>query len=800
MHVQHALRDKQTFYILSNNNIQMKRLYIILLMAFAFSLTSHAVLKEKDLESTLAILRSELTKQYLEQQKQAKFGKRIKEQVRDRMFDIMKHSKQNSLMLYSQKSGYVFDLTYACHEATEMYRNFQHQIMPFRTIVDKIDIETARYDSLVVSLSEMPVVILSEKGKTDRNVCLTLAVHIKRTMEEMRTQLNDYIGYYEHTEKELKMLNDYAQKRYSEIQSNIFINGGDSYFKILSRLQTNVSQTTETISDKYQSSNKTRSDWDSRVIIGLFVIIVIYGIIAALLNLLVLRVLLPKRFRSEGFIAKRTCITMTTTVITFALILGIVRLTWQQNFIIMASNLLVEYAWLLGVILISLLLRVNGEQIKSTFRIYSPLIVIGFIVISFRIILIPNDLVNLVFPPILLVCTLWQWSVIRRHNDNIPRSDVFYTYISLAVFVASLICSWSGYTLLSVQMLIWWIMQLTCILTITCIRQWIKRYGTKHNIEKQPITKTWSFRLLYSVLLPIMGVGSVILAIYWAADVFNLSDLTWSIFSYKFINSPNFSLSILNITMVIILYFCFSYISQTVKELMHHYFLEHDPTTAESRMVMARNILQVVVWGTWLLIALAICHVSNTWLVVVSGGLSTGIGFAMKDIIENVYYGISLMAGRIKVGDWIICDGIRGRVSSISYTSTMFETVDGSTMAFQNSQLFTKNYKNMTRNHGYEMHTLDVGVAYGTDIEQTRKLLIEEIGKLDVINKRKGVKVVLREFGDSSVCLKVVVWVPVQTQYAADCEILECVYNTLNANDIQIPFPQRDLRIINTQM
>ena len=244
----------------------------------------------------------------------------------------------------------------------------------------------------------------------------------------------------------------------------------------------------------------------------------------------------------------------------------------------------------------------------------------------------------------------------------------------------------------------------------------------------------------------------------------------------------------------------FSYISQTVKELMHHYFLEHDPTTAESRMVMARNILQVVVWGTWLLIALAICHVSNTWLVVVSGGLSTGIGFAMKDIIENVYYGISLMAGRIKVGDWIICDGIRGRVSSISYTSTMFETVDGSTMAFQNSQLFTKNYKNMTRNHGYEMHTLDVGVAYGTDIEQTRKLLIEEIGKLDVINKRKGVKVVLREFGDSSVCLKVVVWVPVQTQYAADCEILECVYNTLNANDIQIPFPQRDLRIINTQM
>lgn len=774
----------------------MKLRISILFFLFFILLPVNAVLKERDLESTLAILRSELTTYYQEQQKQEKIGKRVKEQVRDQMFDIMKRSKQNSLMLYSQKSGYVFDLTYACHEATEMYQKFQRQILPFRTLVDKIDIEVARYDSLVTSLSEMPIVILSDKSKIDRNVCLTLAVSIKRTLEETRTQLNEYIGYYEHTEKDLKMLNDYAQKRYAEIQSNIFINGGESYFHILSRLRTNISQTSEALSEKYQSTRRAKSDWDSRVIIGLFVIIVIYGLFAALLNLLFIRVLLPKRFRSKGFMAKRTCIIMATTVITFAIILGIVRLTWEQNFIIMASNLLVEYAWLLGVILFSLLLRVSGEQIKSAFRIYSPLIVIGFIVISFRIILIPNDLVNLIFPPILLVCMLWQWNVIRRHNANIPRSDVFYSYISLVVFIGSVVCSWIGYTLLSVQMLIWWIMQLTCILTITCIRQWTKYYGDRKHMAEMTITKTWVYRLVYSVFLPIMGVGSVILAIYWAASVFNLSDLTWKIFSYEFIDSPNFELSILNITMVIVLYFCFSYINQTLKELIYHYFVQHDPTTADSRMVMARNILQVVVWGAWLLISLSICHVNNTWLVVVSGGLSTGIGFAMKDIIENVYYGISLMAGRIKVGDWIICDGIRGRVSSISYTSTMLETTDGSTMAFQNSQLFTKNYKNMTRNHGYELHTLDVGVAYGTNIDKARSLIIDAVCKLKCIDKKRGVKVILREFGDSSVNLKVLVWVPVQTQYSADGEILECVYNTLNDAGIEIPFPQRDLHII----
>jgi small-conductance mechanosensitive channel len=252
----------------------------------------------------------------------------------------------------------------------------------------------------------------------------------------------------------------------------------------------------------------------------------------------------------------------------------------------------------------------------------------------------------------------------------------------------------------------------------------------------------------------------------------------------------------MNIAIVIILWMIFSYINHTAKALLKHHYTKSDPTTAESRFVMGKNIIQVVVWGLWLIISLAICHVNSTWLVVVSGGLSTGIGFASKDILENIYYGLSLMAGRIKVGDWIVCDGVRGKVNSISYTSTMLEAIDGSVIAFQNSQLFTKNYKNMTKNHGYEMHILDVGVAYGTDIERCRKLLVEEISKLDFIDKEHGVRVVLREFGDSSVNLKLLVWVPVLTQYVNDCEILECVYNTLNRNGIQIPFPQRDLHIV----
>ena len=764
---------------------------------FLFALPSQAVLKEKDLNNTLSILRNELTQTHQEQKRmQIKF-KNSSDKVKKNLFAILSKSNQNALMLYSQKLDYVFDLAYACHEATDQFRDFKENSLPFRSYVTKINGEVARYDSLVGSLQSMPTMTLSPKAKIDRNVCLTIAVSIRNNLLESKNMLQDYIKYYDMTEHRLKYLNDYANSRYSEIQNNIFKNVGENYFSILSNLGTQVNKTAETVNDKYHTSKKLHSQWDSRMIVGLFLSIVFYGIISILLNLLAIRYLMPRKLRTEQFLLKRPCIMMATSTVTFTIIIGIIRNAVNQNFIAMASNLLVEYAWLLGVILISLLLRVDGKQIKSAFRIYSPLTLVGFIVITFRIALVPNDLVNLIFPPILLLCTIWQWSVISRHNENIPRSDMFFTYISLVVFVASTICSWIGYTLLSVQILIWWIMQLTCILTINCLAEWLAKYAAKHHIEEKPINRIWIYNLILKVGLPIMGVSSILISVYWAADVFNLTELVVRLFNARFIDVSNFSVSISSIVMVLVLWFIFAYISNTTIAFMQLHFNKKDSRTAASRNVMGKNVIQVLVWGIWLLISLAILHVSNTWLVVVSGGLSTGVGFASKDILENIYYGISLMAGRINIGDWIECDGTRGRVSSISYTSTMIEATDGSVIAFQNSQLFTKNYKNLTRNHGFELSVVNFGVGYGTNVERMRKVIIAAVEALNIpyIDKEKPLSVLFTEFGDNSINFKFICWVDVTKQVVTESQISECIYNTLNENDIEMPFPKRDVYI-----
>ena len=460
-----------------------------------------------------------------------------------------------------------------------------------------------------------------------------------------------------------------------------------------------------------------------------------------------------------------------------------------------------EYAWLLGVILISLLLRVKGDQIRSAFRIYSPLIAIGFIVIGCRIILIPNELVNLMLPAVLLLCALWQWFVIRKHRRNVPRSDMFYAYMSQTVFVASVCCSWAGYTLLAVQLLIWWIMQLTCILTITCISLYIRNYALRHGLAKKPITKTWGYHLAEQVVMPVLSVNSVMLSVYWAAKVFNLSDLCWKIFNYNFINLENLKVSIFKLSVVICLWFLFRYIARTIMAILRMHFVMRDPTTAASREVMGRNVIQVLVWGVWLMMSLSLLNISVTWLVAISGGLSTGIGFASKDIIENIYYGASLMAGRIKVGDWIEVDGTRGKVRSISYTSTVVDSIFGEVITYQNSQLFKSNYKNLTKNHGYVLAIVPFSVAYGSDLKQVITLIEDAINgqRIEGTDRSKPVKCVATEMADSGINFKLFIWAEAPRRSYVISDVLKCIYDTLNQNGISIPFPQRDVHIIETK-
>ncbi len=779
----------------------MKRLIIMLFLLVGFAYEAGAVLKEKDLEQTLTILQAELEQYNQELSVRSAARRERMKRLVTQLLQTMKHADQTAMMLYSQQQDNVFDLTYACHEATKQYKEFHKKQLPFTDFLEKTEKDIARYDSLIQRLEGMPDLTMTQYGDQKRDTCLVLARSIRSLLEGNAQQLRQNIRFYDQTELRLKEQNDYAQKRYSDIQKSIFLNGGDNYLTLLSNIGRRWKQVESAVAKKYDLNPDSQSRWSAVWILGTFVAIFIYVLIAVVTNQLFFRFLMPRRFRTTEFLKKRAAIIMATTVITFAIIQGAFLVIGSGRnfpFLYMAASLLVEYAWLLGVILISLLLRVKSDQLGSAIRIYAPLIAVGFIVIGCRIILIPNELVNLVLPPVLLLCALWQWLVIRRHNQNIPRSDIFYTYVSLTVFIASVACSFAGYTLLAVQLLIWWIMQLTCILTITCLSRYLEIYAKKKRLAEKPITQTWAYLLVEKMILPVLSVTSIMLSIYWAANVFNLGDMCWKLFKYNFIDMQNLKVSFLKLTMVVSLWFLFRYIVMTVLALMKVHFEIKDPTTAESKGMMGKNVIQVFVWGVWLMLSLSIMHISVAWLLAISGGLSTGIGFASKDIIENIYYGASLMAGRIKVGDWIQVEGTVGKVMSINYTSTVIESLYGEVITYQNAQLFSKNYKNLTSNHGYVLAVVPFGVAYGSNLKDVTNLVEEALNNMhhQWMDQTKRVRCVCSELGDSSVNFNLFVWADAPKKSYVVSDVLKRVYDILNENGIQIPFPQRDIHLI----
>ena len=867
-----------TSYFFLMKHIKYKMSAVILLcLLFLVPFSAHAVLKESDLSATLAVLRAELFKTCNEQKQNMVRYSTVAEMQHEQMISLMQRSDQIGLMLYSQKQDFTFDMTYACHEATSLYREFNKRSVPYQKILNHINTELNRYNALIASLQTIPPAIqnnqahpqvqvkggqttplligpmgnsakatlekgkrpfvLSKQGQIDRDSCLSYAIQLRNNLETLKSSIIADNEHYKMTAQKLSKLNDYALQRYTSIQHSIFINGDANYFEILGQFSRYMQMAKDDANEKYDTekvhdAGKERtveSQWRGPIVVGLASFVFFYILLAALLSNILVRWLVPKRFRTEEFMKKKVCIILFAAMLIFAISIMVCRTFMYHNFFLMASKLLIEYSWLLCAIFLSLLIRIDGNQIKSGFRIYTPIMLMSFVVITFRIIFIPNNLVSLIFPPILLLFTLWQWRVVVRHNRYIPKSDIFYTWVSLTIMIASTFAAWYGYTLLSVQILIWWMFQLACIQTITGIydilavyeeRFLVKRIGEYKNgmvkvahlnileairvRHEKHINKTWFYDFVAMVVVPVLGVFSILLSIWWAADVFDLTATVFDIFMANFLNVPGVvELSLAKIVLVASQYFVFRYLNYLIKALYHKYHKSKIVVNGQPNFTLANNVIAICVWGLYAIISIRMLKIPSTAISVISAGLATGVGFAMKDLLENFFYGISLMTGRVRVGDFIECDGIRGKVDSITYQSTQVVTADGCVIAFLNSSLFSKNFKNITKNHSYEMVKVPVGIAYGTNVNEVRNYIVEAVKQQaekapdgrDILNLEKPINVVLDEFGDNSVNLFVTYWVLVEQKFAMTGRIKEAIYNTLNAHNIEIPYPQRDLHI-----
>lgn len=193
-----------------------------------------------------------------------------------------------------------------------------------------------------------------------------------------------------------------------------------------------------------------------------------------------------------------------------------------------------------------------------------------------------------------------------------------------------------------------------------------------------------------------------------------------------------------------------------------------------------------------LLLAIMVMGGDLTNLTVIAGALSVGIGFGLQNVINNFVSGIIILFERpFKVGDWVNIAGEEGKIKQINIRSTELETFKKTSVIVPNATLLSSSVINMTHGNNWTRVNLSVGVAYGTDVEKVRDILIECAKANPKVLKRPEPYVVFQNFGASSLdfdlrCYSDNIWegwsIPSELRYA--------IYKRFNEEGIEIPFQQ----------
>lgn len=227
-----------------------------------------------------------------------------------------------------------------------------------------------------------------------------------------------------------------------------------------------------------------------------------------------------------------------------------------------------------------------------------------------------------------------------------------------------------------------------------------------------------------------------------------------------------------------------------------------------TREVFAK-LFQIILFFVLFLLLLQIMGINLTALAVFGGALGVGLGFGLQAIASNFISGIILLLERsLSVGDYIqMEDGRKGIITSLNMRSTTLETFDGKDIMVPNEQFITTSFTNWTHKNKKQRYSLEFQVAYQSDMHQVIDLLRETVGAHPQVISGDDIPIEERPdaeiagFGDSGVDILVEFWMEGidDGENRVGADLLLMIWDAFKVHDIVIPFPQREVRVLNAE-
>jgi small-conductance mechanosensitive channel len=199
-----------------------------------------------------------------------------------------------------------------------------------------------------------------------------------------------------------------------------------------------------------------------------------------------------------------------------------------------------------------------------------------------------------------------------------------------------------------------------------------------------------------------------------------------------------------------------------------------------------------------LFFALKVIHLDLSAFALIVGGLGVGIGFGLQNIISNFVSGLIILAERpIAIGHRIEVGNVAGQVTQIKMRSTTVVTNDNITIIVPNLNFITSAVTNWSYGDPKVRMRLPLGVAYGSDIEQLRRVLLDVAAENPAVLVEPAPTVRFLGFGDSALNFELAVWTIEMAQHPTcfRSDLYFALERKLREHQIEIPFPQRDLHL-----
>ena len=206
------------------------------------------------------------------------------------------------------------------------------------------------------------------------------------------------------------------------------------------------------------------------------------------------------------------------------------------------------------------------------------------------------------------------------------------------------------------------------------------------------------------------------------------------------------------------------------------------------------QVVRLIVMALGILMMLSSFGVQIAPLVAGLSVAGVGIGLAIQGPLANYAAGATLIFTKpFKLGDIIEVNGFQGEVADITLPRTELNGLDGSRIIIPNKHIIGEVIKNFSEHRKLE---INVGVSYDTDVKKALAIIEDIIKREDRIPNHEVYKLGIKEFADSAISLQAFVWVPQDKYTDAKFAINNAIVDRFRSNNITIPFPQRDVRIV----